>query len=52
MKADNPIDFKLAKKIVDSNTYLEENKILCTHCMRTKTNNISCMGKCVSDNEY
>jgi len=28
------------------------NKILCTHCKRTKSNGIRCMGICISDNDY
>ena len=30
----------------------EENQILCVHCKRTKVNRLSCIGKCVADNEY
>tara|TARA_B100000579_G_scaffold225507_1_gene184654 strand:+ start:1652 stop:1831 length:180 start_codon:yes stop_codon:yes gene_type:complete len=33
-----------------SNNKLE--KVLCTHCGRTTTNGIGCLGICVSDNDY
>ena len=31
---------------------LKENKLLCSHCKRTKDNGISCIGMCVADNDY
>ena len=31
---------------------IEEEKVLCSYCLRTKNNGIRCIGKCVSDNEY
>ncbi len=30
----------------------EDNKILCIHCKRTKSNKLSCLGMCVADSEY
>ncbi len=30
----------------------QKNKILCQHCLRTLTNGIRCLGKCVADNDY
>ncbi len=39
-------------KIEDKNKKLNGNKILCIHCKRTKNNNLSCIGKCIADNEY
>ncbi len=33
-------------------TKQKEEKILCTHCMRTSSNGIRCMGICVADNDY
>ena len=41
-------EIKLNDKKNDSN----ENIILCFHCKRTKENGLSCIGKCVADNEY
>ena len=29
-----------------------EEKILCIHCKRTKSNGIRCLGMCVADNDY
>ena len=31
---------------------LEESKILCFHCKRTKSNGKSCIGKCIADTDY
>jgi hypothetical protein len=28
------------------------NKILCSHCKRTATNGIKCLGFCVADSDY
>ena len=36
----------------DENNDSNENQILCFHCKRTKVNGLSCIGKCVADNEY
>ena len=36
----------------DSKESKIRNPILCNHCKRTKDNGISCLGKCVADNEY
>ena len=32
--------------------YLNKEKILCTHCQRSLTNQKTCIGMCVADNEY
>ena len=40
------------KKKNESNVLLEKEKILCTHCMRTASNGIRCLGMCVADNDY
>ena len=42
-------------KIVKKNeprVLLEKEKILCSHCMRTSSNGIRCLGMCVADNDY
>ena len=39
-------------KLNDDNNDSHENPILCFHCKRTKVNGLSCIGKCVADNEY
>ena len=39
-------------KLNDDNKDSNENSILCFHCKRTKVNGLSCIGKCVADNEY
>ena len=31
---------------------LKKEAILCTHCKRTATNGIRCLGMCVADNDY
>ena len=36
----------------DSKVLLEKEKILCSHCMRSPTNGIRCLGMCVADNDY
>ena len=36
----------------ESKVLLEKEKILCSHCMRTASNGIRCLGMCVADNEY
>jgi hypothetical protein len=30
----------------------QEEKILCSHCLRTATNGIKCKGICVADDNY
>ena len=35
-----------------SKVLLEKEKILCSHCMRTASNGIRCLGMCVADNDY
>ena len=36
----------------ESKVLLEKEKILCSHCMRTASNGIRCLGMCVADNDY
>ena len=31
---------------------LDKEKILCSHCKRTVSNGIRCLGICVADNDY
>ena len=31
---------------------LKKEAILCTHCKRTASNGIRCLGMCVADNDY
>ena len=52
MQVDCSNNHKEGKTPRNSNKNIDKNKILCNHCKRTKTNNISCLGICVSDNEY
>ena len=47
----NSINDKAIKKN-KSNVLLEKEKILCSHCMRTASNGIRCLGMCVADNDY
>ena len=35
-----------------SKVLLEKEKILCSHCMRSASNGIRCLGMCVADNDY
>ncbi len=42
----------IKQKSIDTNKTEEDNKILCIHCKRTKSNNINCLGMCVADSEY
>ena len=37
---------------IASESNKEQSKILCNYCKRTLTNNKSCIGMCVADNEY
>ena len=30
----------------------EKDPILCSHCKRTKSNGVRCLGMCVADNDY
>ena len=52
--SDKSINHFLSNKVIEKIQILEqkEEKILCTHCMRTLSNGIRCMGICVSDNDY
>ena len=36
----------------ESKVLLEKQKILCSHCMRSASNGIRCLGICVSDSDY
>ena len=31
---------------------LDKDKILCSHCKRTLSNGVRCLGMCVADNDY
>ena len=42
---------KITKKN-ESKVLLEKEKILCSHCMRSASNGIRCLGMCVADNDY
>ncbi len=51
---DNALNEKLS---LENNPHVQNKdqdnqKILCTHCKRTKSNGLSCLGICVSDSEY
>ena len=30
----------------------DKDPILCSHCMRTASNGVRCLGMCVADNDY
>ena len=30
----------------------DKEPLLCTHCKRTSTNGVRCLGMCVADNDY
>ncbi len=34
------------------NLNLEKDPILCSHCKRTASNGVRCLGMCVADNDY
>jgi len=45
------------KNTVNSSDYSldlikKDDAILCSHCLRTASNGIRCMGICVADNDY
>ena len=44
-------NYKTTKKN-ESNDLVDKEKILCSHCMRTASNGIRCLGMCVADNDY
>ena len=46
--------FQLAQenKLNDANNDSTKDLVLCLYCKRTKGNGLSCIGKCVADNEY
>ncbi len=39
-------------KLTEKNNDIQLKTIQCIHCKRTKENKLSCIGKCVTDNEY
>ena len=45
-------DFFTASTNVNINQETEKEKVLCSHCQRTSTNDIKCKGICVADNDY
>lgn len=46
------LQFSEEIQLNDDNNYSNKDAILCFHCKRTKVNRLSCIGKCVADNEY
>ena len=36
----------------ESKVLPDKEKILCSHCMRSASNGIRCLGMCVADNDY
>ena len=52
--SDKPINHYLSNKVTGKSQIInkKKEKILCSHCMRTLSNGIRCMGICVSDNDY
>ena len=36
----------------ESKVLPKKEKILCSHCMRTASNGVRCLGMCVADNDY
>ena len=46
------LQFSEEIKLNDENNDSHRNPVLCSHCKRTKVNGLSCIGKCVADNEY
>ena len=36
----------------NQNIKLRKNEVTCQFCKRTKSNGISCQGRCVANNEY
>ncbi len=36
----------------DSASAAAEERVLCSHCGRTASNGISCIGMCVADSDY
>ena len=42
----------MSEKKKDSRFFLDKEKILCSHCKRTASNGIRCLGMCVADNDY
>lgn len=47
-------NFKNAKLLNSKLNNLKKNKdfILCSHCKRTASNGVRCLGMCVADNDY
>ena len=52
--SDKPINNVLPNKDIANIQIIEkkDEKILCSHCLRTASNGIRCMGICVADNDY
>ena len=46
------IDLTGDKSKKKSHSLFDKEKILCSHCKRTASNGIRCLGKCVADNDY
>lgn len=52
VKLENENDKSQANNIITINQQIENEKILCPHCLRTATNGIKCKGICVADSDY
>ncbi len=54
MKNENFASLESTKKKYEQENIdsLNKEKILCKHCLRTKSNKKYCLGICVADNEY
>ena len=52
--SDKSINNFLSNKVIEEIQLIKqkEEKILCSHCKRTSSNGIRCMGICVADNDY
>ncbi len=40
------------EKTKDNESKGQQEKVLCSHCGRTSSNGIRCLGICVADNDY
>ena len=52
MEKINLSDSNLSSLNIDKYNIASNKQFACIHCKRTAENNISCIGKCVSDYEY
>jgi hypothetical protein len=51
-KLQNENDKSQTSNGININQQTENEKILCSHCLRTATNGIKCKGICVADSDY